>query len=263
MNRSPSRRPTSFQSKSSGLPSKKGPSSWLMIGAEEAVGAVRGRHRAHAAQRRHVRPVRVTLARVLVAPDERRRPLEVGRGQRDGDELEDQVVGVRRRDVVLRLPVVVEERDVLARAALHPCAAQPVQAGHVAAVAAVVDQEDGVPQHLVAGVGVVLADVGEGLAGDVVGTLAGVLVHRLLLGREHEVLAVPLGRLGVAVVPLVALVGVVDHLVRVFALLVVLVDLGRQEVAGLVGGRLIDGHARRDLGPEARREREACEQREC
>src|SRR5262249_61675757 len=93
--------------------------------------------------------------------------------------------------------------------------------------------------------------------------VAGVLVHRLLLGREHDVLAVPLGRRGVAVVPLVALVGVVDHLVRVLALLVVLVDLGRQKVPGLAGGRLVDGHARRDLGPETCCERQAGEKREC
>src|SRR5262249_14192125 len=102
-----------------------------------------------------------------------------------------------------------------------------------------------------------------GLAGDVVGTLAGVLVHRLLLGREHDVLAVPLGRRGVAVVPLVPLVGGVDHLVRGFALLVVLVDLGRAEVPGLGGGRLVDGRARRDLGPETGCERQAGEKREC
>src|SRR5262249_58509894 len=76
-------------------------------------------------------------------------------------------------------------------------------------------------------------------------------------------LAVPRGRRGVAVVPLVPLVGVVDHLVRVFALLVVLVDLGRQEVPGLAGRRLVDGHARRDLGPETWCERQAGEKREC
>ena len=73
-------------------------------------------------------------------------------------------------------------------AALDAGAAHPVQVVDVAAVAAVVDSEDGVPEHLVAGVGVVLADVGERLAGDVVGPLAGVLVDGLLLGRRGQVL---------------------------------------------------------------------------
>src|SRR5262249_17870262 len=132
--------------------------------------------RADAAQRGNVGPARIPLVRVLEAPGERRRPLEVARVQGERDELEEEVVGIPWGNVVPRLTVVVEEGHVLARAALDALRANPVEHGDVPAVAAVVDRVDRVPEDLAAGVGIVLPDLRKRMARDVVGTLAGVAV---------------------------------------------------------------------------------------
>src|SRR5207245_2995263 len=97
----------------------------------------------------------------------------------------------------------------------------PVERREVATVAALVDLVAGVPEDLAAGVGVVLADVGKGTAGDVLRALPRRLVDRLLVRIERQVLTVPLAGLLVAVVPLELRVGEVDDRIRVLPLLVV------------------------------------------
>src|SRR5262249_54240754 len=59
-----------------------------LVRSEESVRAVRGRHRAHATERRHVGPAQVALAGILEAIAERRGALDVGRRRGHGDELE-------------------------------------------------------------------------------------------------------------------------------------------------------------------------------
>ena len=233
------------------------------IGAEEAVGAVGGRHGAHAPERGHVGPVHVALGRILVAIAERGGALQVGRARAQREELEEEVVGVRGRRVLPRLSVVVEEADVLNGRAVEARAPHPGEQHEVPAVAAGVVGVVDVPQHLVPGVRIVLPDVRERQARDVVGPFASRLVDGGLVLVEHEMLGVPPGRLLEAIVPAPARVRELDDGVPVVPVLVVPQDLGRQEVLRLFRRRPLE---RRSGGRRSahidRRQAEQCAERQ-
>src|SRR5262245_20485229 len=223
-----------------------------LVGAEEAVGAVRRRHRAHAPECRDVGPVQVPLPGILVAVAQRRGPLDVGRVRRDREKLEQQVLGIVLRRVLPWLAVVVEEVHVLGRGALDAGPAEPLEVRPVVAVAARVVRVREVPERLVARLGIALADAGERDPHQVVGPLHGRLVDGLLVLVEREALAVLAGRLVEAVVPAEPTGREVDDRVDVVAVLVVLVDLGREEIPHLVGRRPVDRRARRDVCADRR-----------
>jgi hypothetical protein len=155
-------------------------------------------------------------------------------------ELEEEVLRGARRRVVLRLPVVVEEVDVLRGRPVDAAPAHPVEQREVVAVAAGVIRVVEVPERLVARERIVRVDVREGQPADVLRALLRVLVDGRLVLVERQVLAVPLRRLVEPVVPLPARVREVDELVAVVALLEVVVDLGRQQILHLVHVARVD-----------------------
>ena len=163
------------------------------VRAEEAVGAVRRRNRAHAPQRRHVGPRRIALPRVAVSPRQCRGAVQVGRTGDQCEVAKEEVVRIGPGHLVLRDAVVVDEARFEVGASLEALGVDPVDLRLGYDVAEVPGAVVVVPQDLHRRGGILLVDRRERKPDHVRGLFARRLVDDRALGAGRELAYVRVG----------------------------------------------------------------------